>query len=183
MAKQQPQTEASKIDALYKWLSYDLQRMKGEILNEMKLSSVQVGSLYKDLKTDKQDSAAAITQEIRYSYKQNQTIYDGLASMLKNEVGQRLDDMETKLEALDAIEEVYSLNERIGFVLADDVLPKLETLEELLVKVEEALAAIEEKLGDGEQALLPRHAVAHARLARELRKVLHIPVVVPDLLR
>ena len=153
MAKQQPQTEASKIDALYKWLSYDLQRMKGEILNEMKLSSVQVGSLYKDLKTDKQDSAAAITQEIRYSYKQNQTIYDGLASMLKNEVGQRLDDMETKLEALDAIEEVYSLNERIGFVLADDVLPKLETLEELLVKVEEALAAIEEKLGDGYEKL------------------------------
>ena len=155
MAKMQPQTtETSKIDALYKWLSYDLQRMKGEILNEMKLSSVQVGSLYKDLKADKQESAAAITQEIRFSYKQNQTIYDGLAAMISSsDVGTALEEIKVKLEMLDALNDVRTLDENIGVVLADDVLPKLEALEELLVKVDEALALLDEKLGDGYEKL------------------------------
>ena len=76
------QFEASKIDALYSWISYDLQKLKGEIMNEMKYSSVQLGSLYQEMKSDKEKSSQAISQEIRYSYKQNQTIYDGLAAML-----------------------------------------------------------------------------------------------------
>ena len=72
--KQQQLQQTSKIDALYSWLSYDLQRMKGELMNELKYSSVQIGSLYQEMKADKSSSAQAITQEIRFSYKQNQTI-------------------------------------------------------------------------------------------------------------
>ena len=98
------QFEASKIDALYSWISYDLQKMKGELLNEMKYSSVQVGSLYKEMKSDKEKSSQAISQEIRYSYKQNQTIYDGLAAMLTREVGERLNSMDEKISSLEEMQ-------------------------------------------------------------------------------
>ena len=74
--------ESSKIDALYSWLSYDLNKLKSELLSEMKYSSVQMGSLYQGIKADSDKSIQAVSQEIRYSYKQNQTIYDGLASLL-----------------------------------------------------------------------------------------------------
>ena len=44
------QMDASKIDALYSWISYDLQKMKSELMGEMKYSSVQLGSLYQEIK-------------------------------------------------------------------------------------------------------------------------------------
>lgn len=88
------QLETSKIDALYSWLSYDIQKMKAELVKEMKYSSVQMGSLYQALQADKDKSSQAISQEIRYSYKQNQTIYDGLAEMLTHQVGDRLNSMD-----------------------------------------------------------------------------------------
>ena len=107
--RQQNQTQptpVSKIDALYSWLSYDLQRMRKELINELKIASVQTSSLYQELKADKNTSAQAITQEIRYSYKQNQTIYDGLASMLTKDVGAKINSLEEKYALL---EELYAL--------------------------------------------------------------------------
>ena len=107
--RQQNQTQptpVSKIDALYSWLSYDLQRMRKELINELKIASVQTSSLYQELKADKNTSAQAITQEIRYSYKQNQTIYDGLASMLTKDVGAKISSLEEKYALL---EELYAL--------------------------------------------------------------------------
>lgn len=98
------QLETSKIDALYSWISYDLQKMKVELLNELKLSSVQTSSMYQELKSDKDKSAQAIAQEIRFSYKQNQTIYDGLAQMVAEEVANRLNAMDEKISSLDQIE-------------------------------------------------------------------------------
>ena len=100
--KQKPEA-VSKIDALYSWLSYDLQKMKGELLKELKYSSVQFGSLYQEIKNDREQSSKAIAQEIRYSYKQNQTIYDGLAEMITVKVGQRLDSMDEKCSSIEDI--------------------------------------------------------------------------------
>ncbi len=121
--RQQPQmtqsaqpAEVSKIDALYSWLSYDLQRMRMELLNELKISSVQTSSLYQELKADRTTSTQAITQEIRYSYKQNQTIYDGLVSLFTNEVSEKLNALDEKVAL---IEQVYSLvkaNEAVAAV-------------------------------------------------------------------
>ncbi len=96
------QLETSKIDALYSWLSYDIQKMKAELVKEMKYSSVQMGSLYQALQADKDKSSQAISQEIRYSYKQNQTIYDGLATLLTREVGDRLNSMDATTSELNA---------------------------------------------------------------------------------
>lgn len=120
------QLEASKIDALYSWISYDLQKMKGELLKEMKYSSVQVGSLYQAVQSDKDKSAQAISQEIRYSYKQNQTIYDGLATMLTKEVGERLNSMD---ESTATISETQTAMKQAIDAAVESVMQKLEAVE------------------------------------------------------
>ena len=120
------QLEASKIDALYSWISYDLQKMKGELLKEMKYSSVQIGSLYQAVQTDKDKSAQAISQEIRYSYKQNQTIYDGLATMLTKEVGERLNSMD---ESTATISEAQTAMKQAIDTAVESVMQKLEAVE------------------------------------------------------
>ncbi len=98
----------SKIDALYQWISYDLQKIREELMNEMKLSSVQMGALYQGMKSDKDASSSAIAQEIRYSYKQNQNIYDGLANLLKTEVAERLSSMDEKMSSLEQLQAILN---------------------------------------------------------------------------
>ena len=132
------QMELSKIDALYSWLSYDLQKMKGELLNEMKYSSVQVGSLYQEMKGDREKSSQAISQEIRYSYKQNQTIYDGLATLLTKEVGERLNSMDDKVSTLEKIQN--AVNEILTKVDVDlAAIIKENVSEEILPHVEDVI--------------------------------------------
>ncbi len=98
----------SKNDALYQWISYDLQRMKAELMKEMKISSIQLGALYDRVKADKDESSTAIAQEIRYSYKQNQNIYDGIASMVKGEISEKLNALQEKLQAIDKLETILN---------------------------------------------------------------------------
>ena len=130
------QLETSKIDALYSWLSYDIQKMKAELVKEMKYSSVQMGSLYQALQADKDKSSQAISQEIRYSYKQNQTIYDGLATLLTHEVGDRLNsmdattsDMNAKMDAL-----LPKLMEQVDFASIKQALTDVSNSVEETVK-------------------------------------------------
>ena len=112
---------ANKIDLLYKWLSYDLQRMRNELLNEMKYSSLQVGSLYGQIKGDRENEVNEITQELRYTYKQNQSIYDGLSSLIT-------DDVSAKVTAVD--EKFSTLDEK--FAALDEKFAALDKLQELL---------------------------------------------------
>lgn len=149
MADRKQNQAASKIDALYSWLSYDLQRVKSELMNELKMASVQTGALYQEMKNDKDSSSQAITQEIRFSYKQNQTIYDGLSKMLTEEVGERLNSMDQKMSALEEIQELYK---DLNYLFNEGAMSKLETISEkveMLNKIEEALAELSEKVGNG----------------------------------
>ncbi len=120
------QMNASKIDALYSWLSYDLQKLKKELLNEMKYSSVQIGSLYDGVKGDTEKSSKAITQEIRYSYIQNQNIYDGLSNMLSETVA-RIDDVIARLDSFASEELAEGIKEKVASVLP----PIEDTLNEI----------------------------------------------------
>ena len=169
------QLEASKIDALYSWLSYDLQKMKGELLKELKYSAVQVGSLYQAMKADKEKSSQAISQEIRYSYKQNQTIYDGLATMLTREVGERLSSMDDS--SADLAEKQTAIQEQQTAIqnAVADVMSKLEAMEggiaalenvdaealaELIKeKVAEVMPALEESIGEIKYSFLQHQAI------------------------
>lgn len=129
--------ETSKIDALYQWLSYDLQRVKTEIMSEMKYSSVQIGSLYQEIKNDKDKSSQAIAQEIRYSYKQNQTIYDGLSHMITDEIAPEIRSMDEKMDA--NAEKVGAIDEKLGEANA-----KLDANAEKMLSVEEKLGVLDE---------------------------------------
>lgn len=177
----QPQPSASaKIDALYSWLSYDLQRMRAELMNELKLASVQTSSLYQELKADKTESAQAITQEIRYSYKQNQTIYDGLASLLTEEVGDRLASMDASMAALDekfsSIEEVRALNEELISLVNGDVASRLA----LLDKIDATLTAIDAKLGEGYEKVVESNREVSEKVAESNREILEAVAGIPS---
>lgn len=132
--------DASKIDSLYSWISYDLQKLKEELMREMKYSSVQFGSLYKEMQSDKEKSAQAISQEIRYSYKQNQTIYDGLASLFSKEVGEKLKEIDEKVSALENVD--------------------AEALSEIVKgKLSELVAGLEESFGEVKYGYMQQQAV------------------------
>ncbi len=158
--------ELDKIDALYQWIAHDLQRIRGELLKEMRYSTVQVGSLYQEMKADKDKSASAIAQEIRYSYKQNQTIYDGLAAMLTKEVGDRLNSVDEKVTSLEQLQTLLSevrevkysymqlqaIYEGLTSIISGDVVSKLNVIEEkeaLLEQVDRVLGEVNAKLADG----------------------------------
>ncbi len=132
-----PPVETSKIDALYSWLSYDLQKMKKELLTELKYSSVQVGSLCNQINSDKEKSAQAVSQEIRYSYKQNQTIYDGLAAMIKDAKAKVEEAEASANEKFDAQEASFA--EKIT-ALKDNASEKLSSVE---TNVNDKIAALE----------------------------------------
>ena len=146
MAKQ-PERTQDKIDVLYQWLSYELQQAKNALLEEMKLSSTQIGSLYGELKSEQDKSSKAVSQEIRYSYKQNQVIYDGLAAMLKNEVGERLNSMDEKLESVKALEALLEQVSELKENYLDRIVEKQVGLDQALTEINEKL----ENLGISEE--------------------------------
>ena len=142
---------------VYQYLSRELQQAKDALMMELRMTSAQIGSLHGELKDAHDKSATTVAQEIRFSYKQNQTIYDGLASMLTKEVGERLNSIEeilaelSKLQLIiDSLEELKNgyvnlqavcdttqalvVNEvnpkldSIGSVLTGDVTPKLDAI-------------------------------------------------------
>lgn len=158
------QMESSKIDALYSWISYDLQKIKSELLNELKYSSVQVGSLYQEIKGDKDKSSQAISQEIRYSYKQNQTIYDGLAKMLTEEVGERLGAIENMQENIqDAVAQVVAklaeVNEEVGNTVQDKLSTVMPQLEEAVNEIKYSYVQ-QQAVYDGLTALIQADVVS-----------------------
>ncbi len=116
----------SKIDALYSWLLNDLQKLKKELLNEMKYSSAQIGSLYGEVKADNEKSSKAISQEIRYSYIQNQNIYDGLSANLADVVA-KIDETIARLDSFASEELAEGVKEKVATVLP----PIQETLDEI----------------------------------------------------
>ncbi len=151
MTDKKPQ-EVSKIDALYQWISYDLKRMKEEIMNELKYSSIQMGSMYEQMKADSDESAATIAQELRYGYIQNQSIFDGLNSAIgemNEKVAskvQSLDQLQAVIDELNALKELHQQvmtgQENISDRIGEDVIPKIEALPELSQRILEAVEAI-----------------------------------------
>ena len=146
MAKTEKKTKQVDLLGVYQYLSRELQLAKDALLNEVRLASAQIGSLHGDLRDSSEKSTQAVSQEIRFSYKQNQTIYDGLASMLTKEVGERLNSMESMLSALDKLQLLIDdLNElKYGYInmqavcdttqalVANEVNPKLDSVGAIL---------------------------------------------------
>ena len=158
--------ENSKIDALYQWISYDLQNIKSELMTELKISSAQIASMYESIKDDNGDATGAIAQEIRYSYKQNQNIYEGIASLIKTEVAERLNSMDEKLTSLEQLEKILSeindlkysymqlqtIYEGLSTLVSGEIAPKIDTILEKSATLEAMDAMLQEinaKLSEG----------------------------------
>ena len=186
MADRKKTNESSnKIDLLYKWISYDLQRMRNELLNEMKYSSLQVGSLYGQLKGDRENEVSEITQELRYTYKQNQSIYDGLSTMITDEVSSKLASFDEKFAALDKLQELlsdigelkYSYQqlqasyESVAGVVNDEVAPKVDAIAskiESLDQLENAINENNRQVLDAVSAISVADPVDYERIVDEV---------------
>lgn len=153
-------------EALYQWVSFDLQHMRGELMNELKISSAQIASMYERISSESNGGIAAISQEIRYSYKQNQNIYEGMASLVKTEIAERLNSMDEKLTSLEKLEAILSeisdlkysymqmqtIYEGLSSVVSGEVVTKLDVLNEksaMLDTMDATLQEISAKLADG----------------------------------
>ncbi len=120
------QAAATKVDALYSWLSYDLQKLKKELLNEMKYSSVQIGSLNSEIKGEQEKASKNISQEIRYGYIQNQSIYDGLTASINDTIA-KIDEAIARLDAFASEELAEGVKEKVAGILP----PIEDTLNEI----------------------------------------------------
>ena len=153
-------------EALYQWVSYDLQSVRGELMNELKISSAQIASMYERISSESNGGIGAISQEIRYSYKQNQNIYEGMASLLKTEIAERLNSMDEKMTSLEKLEAILSeisdlkysymqlqtIYEGLSSVVSGEVVSKLDVLNEksaMLDTMDATLQEISAKLADG----------------------------------
>ena len=153
-------------EALYQWVSYDLQSVRGELMNELKISSAQIASMYERISSENNGGIGAISQEIRYSYKQNQNIYEGMASLVKTEIAERLNSMDEKLTSLEKLEAILSeisdlkysymqlqtIYEGLSSVVSGEVVSKLDVLNEtsaVLDTMDATLQEISAKLADG----------------------------------
>ncbi len=201
-------SDNSRIDTLYQWIAYDLQKMKEELMNELKISSVQMGSLYGSIKGDKDAASAAIAQEIRYGYKQNQNIYDGLSAAIKNDIAEKLNAMEEKLAALEQLQAIFNeiselkysymqlqtIYENLSAIVSGDVVPKLDAIvdkDAMKDLVEESVSVHSQQVLDAVSAIPTPENVDYDRITEEVGdKLLELlnalkaeesPIVIPEL--
>ncbi len=144
------------------YINRELDKLRNELKMELQLASAQIGGLHGELTASQEKSSSAIAKEIRFSYLQNQTIYDGLASMLTKEVGERMNSMEEMLTELgklqmllDSLEELkyaymnmQAICETTQALVANEVNPKLDSTGAILSnEVNPKLDAISNYLG------------------------------------
>ncbi len=170
----------TKIDALYNWLTYDLQSLKKELLNELKYSSMQSGALYKTMQEEAQkqtkDTASSVqlmVQELKYGYKQNQSIYEGLSQVLSDDVIAKLDTAEGKLSLLEEIEK--TLAEIKAKLASFDPVELVENIRQsVLATIPPAEEIDYDKIGDTVAEKTEACAAEHSR--QVLEAVAAIPV-------
>ena len=70
------------IEGLYNGIAYDLQKMKKELMNELKYSAMQSSSVYQSIQKETSSAvetnaqtAQSVVRELKYGYQQNQMIF------------------------------------------------------------------------------------------------------------
>lgn len=176
------QASASKIDALYSWLSYDLQKLKKELLNEVKSASAQTSE-------SAQNSSKLVTQEIRYSYVQNQTIYDGLSELINGDVEQRKQAMDELKKAIDELLPQYQATAqevKYSFVQQQNIydtimekVEKLENIDAMLAELDRKSAEILSLVEDNKATLETMPEKTEECVATHTREILDAIGAVP----
>lgn len=171
--------DRKQLEILYQSIARDLLKLKGELLNEVKFSSAQVGALCETIKDDKNGANAALAQELRYSYKQNQSIYQGVADMVSNDIGAKLAEINEKIATVQQVQEIIdqlnelkynymqlqAIYEGLSASIVADVVPKVE---ELSKATEEGLEVHSRKVLDAVAAIPAPEAVDYMRITDEV---------------
>lgn len=156
------------IEGLYNGLSYDLQKMKKELMNELKYTSMQSGAVYESIQKENSvvteaaaQSAQSMVRELKYGYQQNQMIYESLAAILTDEVVARLDTIDGKVELLAGIDALLKeIDEKLKAVdygnLAETV--KEKVVEVLPAQEEVDYDKITESVAEKTEATLAEHS-------------------------
>lgn len=171
--------DRKQLEILYQSIARDLLKLKGELLNEVKFSSAQVGALCETIKDDKNGANAALAQELRYSYKQNQSIYQGVADMVSNDIGAKLKEINEKIATVQQVQEIIdqlnelkynymqlqAIYEGLSASIVADVVPKVE---ELAKATEEGLEVHSRKIIDSVAAIPAPEEVDYMRITDEV---------------
>lgn len=171
--------DRKQLEILYQSIARDLLKVKGELLNEVKFSSAQVGALCETIKDDKNGANAALAQELRYSYKQNQSIYQGVADMVSNDIGAKLAEINEKIATIQQVQEIIdqlnelkynymqlqAIYEGLSASIVADVVPKVE---ELSKTTEASLETHSQKILDAVANIPASEAVDYARITDEI---------------
>ncbi|MBQ5927432.1 MAG: hypothetical protein IIX01_05870, partial [Clostridia bacterium] len=159
--KQQGNDTALMIEGLYNGIAYDLQKLRKELLNELKLSSLQTTSLYETFKSETGENAAntvAACKDVKKSVDEAQkTIAEEVKAAGKEMVAGANEAANSVKATADTIalelkfgyQQNQTIFETLSGILNDEVLTKINTVEEKLValeKVDEAIAVLNEKL-------------------------------------
>ncbi len=143
---QKVETLEKKFNSLDAWLKNFLQNQFKGLTESMDTSNKQMQGLYMGLQQDKNASSLAVENEIRYGYKQNQNIYEGLTSFLKNDLAAKISSMEEKVSSLENVAEILEKVNQLkeGY---DQLQALCETTTSTVVPQIEAMANKEEVKG------------------------------------
>ena len=99
------------LDGIYNELIRNLNRVKEELQNEMKYSSMQTQSVKKELSEGLSQQLQAIQNvvyELKLGYQQTQAIHSDIADIIDEEVAQKLKAIEEKLQVLETLEKALA---------------------------------------------------------------------------
>ncbi len=170
------------IEGLYNGLSYDLQKMKKELMNELKYNALQASSLYQSVQKETESSvetnaqtAQSMVRELKYGYQQNQMIYESLSGILKDDVLTKLETVEGKVELLEEIDKALAeIKEKLD-ELASRTTPDYESLvdydkitETVIEKTESSIASHNKEVLDAVAAIPVAENIDYTRIVEEV---------------
>ena len=170
------------IEGLYNGLSYDLQKVKKELMNELKYNALQASSLYQSVQKETESSvetnaqtAQSMVRELKYGYQQNQMIYESLSGILKDDVLTKLETVEGKVELLEEIDKALAeIKEKLD-ELASRTTPDYESLvdydkitETVIEKTESSIASHNKEVLDAVAAIPVAENIDYTRIVEEV---------------
>ncbi len=160
------------IDGLYNWLSYDLKKMKEEILKELKASMQQTNSTCQAIQEDTATAAAdtqkkvdSVLRELKYGYQQNQAIYEDVCQVISDTVANKPEETAATDDGVDVDTLAEIVKEKV--VEAFPVYDELDT-DKIVDSVTEKTAESNQKVLDAVAAIPLAENIDYTRIVEEV---------------
>lgn len=142
------------IEGLYNGIAFDLQKMKKELLNELKYASVQSGAVYQSIQQETVAAYESMKKDLDEACKQiKEETLSAMNSVNDSASASAQNNAAAASAMVCELKYGYQQNEMIfealSSILTDDVLTKLNSVDgktELIAQIDEAVKLVEEKL-------------------------------------